>query len=169
MQTTTLVAGAPYLAAYDFALSVMSSSFRAWIGSFDLYKVHRVKFEVVPQWNVSYSSDDLPMITMVANYDDVTNPVSVDSVAGTEGAMKLRRLTGPTGMWIVPRVIMPAALAAGGTQNAVTMPCPWLNTTATGVSLFGLKLGIQAVSALPAGGGFNIVFTYDYSVIQAFT
>lgn len=170
--TVTMTAGSPTLSALQILCGSGGSfpaNLRTFLGSFDLAALDRVVVTFLPRWSSNLPNNaEIPQLYLVANYDDITTPPSVDYVLG-QGGSKMHWFRSPVNLIVSPRALM---IPAGSTTSSVISTAPWYNTsmfTSTAAFLPICKFAIPAVTNLPAAGAFDIYYTFHFRLRQAIT
>jgi len=166
--TVTQPVGSPALGSVNTGPAVWPSTLISFVQNFDLCRIDRATVTLIPHYNVSSAggtAGELPLVTLVRNYDDTAVPVSFGDVQ-RQGGSYTTRFSRPVRISLVPAIILTVA-GASSALTAGIMPGLWWNTGAGSLNALGVKYAVQSVSGLPGNGVFDIVITLDLSCSQA--
>jgi hypothetical protein len=165
-----LVAGSPDLRSWVLVLNSLPSNFLGFVTEFDLFRIRGARIRFIPRWNVAgTSTDEIPQISYVANYDDTTPPSSQDYVLGQRNSRTVpfcRTVTlrtaphGLTAQW---------ASSGSFPYTTLTPRGQWMNTAAfVYATAFPLaKTAITAVANFPANGIYDVYYDVDFDFLQS--
>lgn len=157
--------GATFLNSYSFNLTQVGGNLAAFNQLYDQYKINKVAITFVPKFNSSdidaagTTGGNLAMVATALDYDDNSIPLSFGEVLERQNA-KLHRTK------MITRVLKPCVnfnVSTGITAGVSTKQSPWLDTNATTVPHFGVKLGITGVQVQQ---DYDIIVKYYLSFRQ---
>jgi len=144
----SIAPGSTFLNAYQFNLQqLVGGNLAAFVQLYDQYKIRKVVIQFVPKFNVSdidaagTTGGNLSMFASCIDYDDASVPLTFAEVLERQNA-KLHRTK------MVTRTLRPCVnfnVSTGLTAGVSTKQSPWLDTNATTVPHFGVKIGITGV------------------------
>jgi len=168
--------GGATLGTITMGWSSMPSALQAFLTSFDLIRVKRVRVTFSPSWSMTplgAASAELPTLALAANYDDNVVPTTYDSVTGTSNVRIHHQWSKPIHITVTPSFIQPVGISSA--QNAVVVPVgAWVNPTtmfSAGVSVVSpmLKYGASGVNVAVGSGAFEVWLRIDFETVQAGT
>lgn len=154
-----------FLQSYAFDLAQVGPNLGAFTSLYDQYRINKVVMKFVPKFNVSdidaagTTGGNLAMVATCLDYDDDSIPGAFSDVLERQNA-KLHR------SGIITRTLKPCVnfnVSTGITAGNSSRQSPWLDTQATAVPHFGVKIGITGVQVQQ---NYDIIVKYYLSFRQ---
>lgn len=130
------------------SLSILSPTFSildqssTYVALFDQYRIVEINWRFRPQFSgINFSTtDNVPLLYTVIDYDDNTNPASLAALREYQNCQT--HMYESFNMRCVPHCAN--SLYSGAFTSYGNMTSPWIDLNSVGVLHYGLKLGITA-------------------------
>lgn len=160
----TVTTATAYAQAWSFNLSLLPNA-TDFTNLYDQYMIKKVVFKIIPKHTQNEinsgltSNDDLPQIHSALDYDDQTNPTSIQQLCEYQSHKMTR------GNKVHTRVIVPK-IELGSTGVAANIPkaFQWIDCDSPTVDHRGIKVFIPQTVTAGTQLFYDVMVTYYFSM-----